>query len=129
MRKLFLLLVVLAAAFLIYNRQRVFIRDPLASVTRNGSPESGTQVYINYTNDVLLENDHAPMYVALIQKRTPQVAGAPLHMQCVHFVVCLTDADIATLAEPPMPAVISESSGKRLAYKAQGGDEVQVTLH
>ena len=44
-------------AFVLVNRQRVFVRDPLAKVTVNGTLDSAYQVYINYSNDVLLERD------------------------------------------------------------------------
>ena len=71
MRKLILLLVVVAVVFVVWNRQRLYVRDPLGSVVRDGVKEQGAQVLINYSNDVLLQNYNAPMYVTLIQHGEP----------------------------------------------------------
>ena len=128
MKKLILLLIALGAAFVIYNRQRLFLRDPMGAVTRAGKVESGTQVFINFSNDVLLENDNSPMYVTVIQKREPQVVGAPKTLKCAHWLVCMTDADLATLVEPAEPVEITQQTSKLLAYRDAQGREVQVKL-
>jgi hypothetical protein len=96
MKKLILCLIVGFVAFALFARMRLFMRDPLASVTHNGVKEDGAQVYINYANDVLIENDHAPMYVLLIQHGNN--IGLPSELHCLHLVACLTDADQASLS-------------------------------
>ena len=62
MKKWMILTLVIAviAVFVAYNRNRLFVRDPLGSVTRNGAKEAGAQVYINFSNDALIENDNPP---------------------------------------------------------------------
>ena len=125
MKKLFLLVVIVCAVFVLTHRQRLYMRDPLANVTRDGVKEDGAMVFINYSNDVFVENDHAPMYVLLVQH--DQHAGAPLQMKCMHWMVCLADADVATLAEP-MGGQVGEMSGKLVAFHDDKGRNVQVTL-
>ena len=71
MKKLIALLVLLLVVFVVVERKRVFVRDPLASVTRAGDKVSGEQVYINYYNDVLLENDNPPMLVMMVRRVSP----------------------------------------------------------
>ncbi len=87
MKKFVLLFVVVAGVFAYFNRERLFVRDPLGSVTRAGVHEDGAQVYINYDNDVLLENDHAPMYFNILQHGQP--VGAPDALKCIHYLLCL----------------------------------------
>ena len=64
-------LTVLAVLFLvalIYYRQRIYVRDPIASVYRNDVKQAGVEAFINYSNDVLLEQDAPPApYRILIQ--------------------------------------------------------------
>ena len=115
MRKVILLLVVLAVVFLVWNRQRLYVRDPLGSVARDGVKESGAQVYINYSNDVLLENYNAPMYVTLVQRG--ERVGAPAEIHCMAYVACLLDADVATLLEGSEGAKATLMNGKRVEFR------------
>ena len=46
-----LLLVIFVAVF----RQRIFLRDPLGKVERNGVVVDGARLFINFSNDVLVE--------------------------------------------------------------------------
>ena len=95
----FLVLVVL----ILINRQRVFVRDPLATVYRNDVKQEGTQVFINYSSDVLLERDadtdtgsgETVSNQTLIQgwDKSP---GVPTILHCIRWMACLTDADHAT---------------------------------
>lgn len=95
--KTFLILAfVVAMGFILVNRQRVFVRDPLATVYRDDVKQSGVQVYINYSDDVLVERDtDAGIYQTLVQgwNRLP---GTPVILKCLRWMVCLTDADRAT---------------------------------
>ena len=88
------LLVLLAVIFV--NRQKVFVRDPLATVYRNDVKQSGVEVFINYSSDVLMERDSdSGSYWTLLQgwNRMP---GTPTVLKCLRWMVCLTDADHAT---------------------------------
>jgi len=125
MKKLLLLVIVVFAVFVFLFRQRLFLRDPLASLTRDGVKESGAQIFINYPSDVLVENDNAPMYVLIVQHG--QHIGAPRQLKCVHWVACLTDADVAMLSEP-LAAQVNEMSGKLVEFRDAAGHDVRVTL-
>jgi hypothetical protein len=105
MRTLITAFLVLLVLILI-NRERVFVRDPLATVYRNDAKLDGAQVFINYSSDVLLERDTdtagtqslsnpAVSSETLIQgwDKTP---GVPTILHCIRWMACLTDADHAT---------------------------------
>ena len=54
MKKIIALIALALIVFAVVYRQRLFLRDPLGSVTRDGVKEDGAQVFINWSNDVLL---------------------------------------------------------------------------
>ena len=60
MKRIFALLLICLIVFIALRRQRIFLRDPLANVTRDGTAVGGVQVMINYTNDVLLQDGSKP---------------------------------------------------------------------
>ena len=126
MKKIILLLVLIFIVFVAYNRQRLYLRDPLANVTHDGVKEDGTQVFINYSNDVLLENDNPPLYVKIIQHNNH--VGLPVTLKCMHFIVCLADADVVTLVEPDTKAVVESMTGKSITLR-EGKQETVITLH
>jgi hypothetical protein len=121
-----MLLLLVGVIYLAYNRERVFIRNPLGSLTRDGVKEEGAQVFINYSNDVLIENDRAPMYTTLVQRNRP--IGTPANLKCVHYVVCMTDADSAGMSAVDEKAVIESMSGKEVRFRDHEGRDVVVGL-
>ena len=127
MRKFIVLLVVLAVVFVVWNRQRLYVRDPLGSVVRDGVKEQGAQVLINYSNDVLLQNYNAPMYVTLIQRGDR--VGTPAEMHCVAYVACLMDADQPKFVMIEEGAVVSTMTGKSVEYRDANGRDTVVMLH
>ncbi|MBS1821413.1 MAG: hypothetical protein JST61_05500 [Acidobacteria bacterium] len=95
MRKLIALIAVALVVLLALNRQRVFIRNPLAKVKRNGVQVEGARVYINYSNDVLVEGPEGqPTYIVQTWNRVP---GNPTALTCLRGIVCWTDADHARM--------------------------------
>jgi hypothetical protein len=125
-KKFIALLVVVAVVFVVWNRQRLYVHDPLGSVTHDGVKEKGAQVYINYANDVLLENYNAPMYVMLVQHG--ERMGTPATLHCVAYVACLLDADVATLLDGDERAKVESMSAKVVEFRDVNGREVVVTL-
>ena len=121
MKKVLLLLIVGFVAFALFARLRLFVRDPLASVLHNGVKENGAQVYINYANDVLIENDHTPMYVLLLQHGN---VGTPKELHCLHYFACLTEADQATLAGSGWNITIEDMTSKTVAYRGKDSETV-----
>ena len=125
MRKLILLILIVLIVFVIWNKQRVFVRDPLANVVRDGAKVDGEQVYINFTNDVLLENDNAPSHIMIVQHG--HAVGVPTKLRCIHWVACLTDADVATTL--PLGGAIQTMDSKTVAFREGNGRHWNVTLH
>lgn len=83
--------------FVLVNRQRVFIRDPIAKVYVNGTQDSAYQTYINYSNDILLERDDKPIYgYGILVQNWNRIPSTPATLKCVHWMACMTDADHAT---------------------------------
>jgi hypothetical protein len=126
-RKFILLLVVLAVVFVVWNRQRLYVRDPLGSVVRDGVKEADAQVLINYSNDVLLQNYNAPMYVQLVQHGDR--VGTPKEMHCVAYVMCLMDADQPSFVMTEDGAKVGTMTGKTVEYRDSKGRDTVVTLH
>jgi len=126
MKKIILLLVVVAVVFVVWSRQRLYVRDPLGSVMRDGVKEAGAQVLINYSNDVLVQNYNAPMYVLLVQHGNR--VGTPAEMHCVAYVACLMDADEPTFISTEEGAKVSEMTGKVVEYRDAKGRDVVVAL-
>jgi hypothetical protein len=113
--------------FAAYNRNRLYARDPLGSVMRNGAKEAGAQVYINFSNDVLIENDNPPAYMMVVQHANH--AGSPQELRCLHWLLCMTDADTATLIQPPPAIDIEEMNRKSVRFVDGDKQEIVVTLY
>jgi hypothetical protein len=96
LRKIFGLLVLVLVVFVVIYRQRIFLWDPLASVTRDGVKVRGVRTMINYSNDVLLQDSSAGkkrMYLVQNWNKVAEVPTAPV--KCLQGLGCLTDADQA----------------------------------
>jgi len=127
MKKLLLLVLIVLVVFAVLNRDRIYVRDPLAVVTRDGVAESGVQVFINHNNDVLLEHDAVPAYVTLLQHGQP--VGAPKLLPCIHFVACLTDAAVQPVLVSNRAAHIESMSSAQVTFRDDKDREAVVTLH
>ena len=127
MKKWIALALVVVVILAAYNRNRIFVRDPLGSVARNGAKEAGAQIYVNFSNDALIENDNPPMYVLLVQHDNH--AGSPIELHCLHWLLCMTDADAATLTQPPLSVAIEEMTGKAIRFIDSDKRETVVALH
>jgi hypothetical protein len=95
---LILAFVVIMGAILV-NRQRVFLRDPIATVYRNDVEQHGVEVYQNYSNDILVQKDGSRILV----QNWNETPGTPVHLTCMRWMACLTDADQAQII-PIAPA-------------------------
>jgi len=91
----FAVLIVLGVVY----RQREYVRDPLAKVYRNGVAEDNVEVFQNWNNDILLEEDRGATRILL--QEWDQMPGTPTALTCIQAVACLTAADHA----PTIPLV------------------------
>jgi hypothetical protein len=121
-----LLLVVFVAVF----RQRIFVRDPLGKVEWNGVAQDETRVYINYLNEVLVEDSARHQFVLVQGWDALPLPGVPQHLFCLTGMVCWTDADRAAVFPVEgvggrTPAVMS---AKEVTFVDESGARVRVTL-
>lgn len=126
MKKVLLLLLVLLAAGIYFYRQQIYLRDPLAKVAVNGVERAKVRVFINASNDVLMNGDGVPGGLLLVQhgQRGP---GAPEPVKCSMWMICFLPA-------PPVPmesyaGTISEMSSSVVTYRDGNGAEVVVKLY
>jgi hypothetical protein len=119
-----LLLVVFVAVF----RQRIFVRDPLGKVERNGVAQDGTRLYINYSNEVLVEDSARHQFV-LVQGWNA-LPGVPQHLFCLTGMMCWTDADKAAVF--PVEGVGGRTpalmSAREVTFADVSGARVRVAL-
>lgn len=132
--KTFLLLVFLAMfAFLLLHRERVYVRDPLATVTFDGQKQSGYQVYINYSNDVLLERGLGGSGYGILVQNWNKVPATPAILKCVQYMACMTDADHAStlpldLSKPGPYQPHTTMSSREVSFLDGDGRHVDITL-
>ena len=113
MKKLLLLLTLGLVVFVAIYRQRLFLRDPVATVSRDGVKQGDVRVMINYTNDILLDDASTSTRKLYLVQNWNKIAGGPTApLKCFAGLVCMTDADQAS-ATP----VESGSRGKRSAFE------------
>ena len=115
MRRFLLLLLLAFLLFVVVFRQRVFMWDPIASVTRDGVKQSGVRVMINYSNDVLVDDKSAEphrMYVVQNWDKAAKFSTGPL--KCIQFLACMTESD--------------QAPGDRLAASARSGHADAVSM-
>lgn len=104
MKRLLVVAFFVLLALVLFNRQRVYLRDPLASVYKSSGPagsgmakQGDVQVYINYSNDVLLMRDAQPGGYTLLVQHWNKTPGTPVQLKCIHWMACMTDADQAAI--------------------------------
>jgi hypothetical protein len=93
--KTILLVAFLLLGFIVLRRQRVYVRDPLATVYKDDAEQSGVQVFINYSNDVLLERDAEPGSYRILVQGWNRMPGTPIVLRCIRWMACMADADHA----------------------------------
>jgi hypothetical protein len=119
-----LLLVIFVAVF----RQRIFVRDPLGKVERHGVVQDGARLYINYSNDILVEDSTRHQFV-LVQGWNA-LPGVPQHLFCLTGLMCWTDADRAAVfpVEGAGGRTRTVMSAKAVTFMDESGADVSVTL-
>jgi len=128
LKKILIVGVVVLAVLLAVFRQRVFLRDPLGKVERDGVAVAGTRVFINYSNDVLVED--AAQHQFILVQGWNSLPGVPQHLACFTGLACWTDADRATVfpvggTGGRVPAVMSP---KEVTFVDESGTRMLVTL-
>jgi hypothetical protein len=127
MKRVVVLIAIVLIALLAVNRQRVFLRDPLGKVHRNGVQLSGSRVYINYSNDVLVEEPGQHPYIVQGWNKIP---GLPQPLNCLRGMICWTDADHASMIPLGGAGYSPDTTMKNreVTFQDPAGARVQITL-
>ena len=97
MKRIVIVGLLVLVVVLVVFRQRLFVRDPIAKVERNGLQQTEYRVYLNYFNDILVEDlGQNRRYLVQARNGVPMVPGVPGHLGCVRGLACLTDENFAT---------------------------------
>jgi hypothetical protein len=128
LRKILVVGALLLAVVLVTFRQRIYVRDPLGSVERNGVAQGDTRVYMNYSNDVLMEEPSAGQrYLVQGWNGLP---GTPKRLFCLTGLVCWTEADQAEVF--PLEGIGGRTraamSAKEVSFVDESGAKVKVGL-
>jgi hypothetical protein len=128
LRRIFFVGVLLLVVFVVVFRQRIFLRDPLGKIEKNGVAEDEARLYINNSNDVLMEDATKHQFV-LVQGWN-NLPGVPQQLVCLTGLVCWTDGDQATSfaiggVGSKTPAVMS---AREVTYVDESGARVRVEL-
>ena len=128
MKKILVVGMLVLVVFAVVFRQRIFVRDPLGKVARNGVAQDGARLYINYSNDVLVE-DAARHQFVLVQGWSA-LPGVPQHLFCLTGLMCWTDADKAAVfpVEGAGGRTHAVMSAKTVKFMDESGADVSATL-
>ena len=128
MRKLFVLVVLVFIGFVAVNRQRIFLRDPLGKMYRNAVPVENARIFINFSNDVLVEEttDQRMMIVQNWNK----IPGTPKALTCMNGMACWADADHAEMVPLGGASYTPETqmSDREVSFNDGSGLGVRITL-
>jgi hypothetical protein len=113
-KSILILAFVVILGLIIINRQRVYLRDPLATVYRNEVEQSGVQVFQNYSNDVLLEQDGGDHPYRILVQDWSEIPATPVNLICIRWMACLASDDRA----PTLP----------LEWKGNGKYDARATM-
>jgi hypothetical protein len=130
-RKLVIAVGVVVVLVLVAFRQRLFLRDPIAKVERNGMQQAEYRVYQNYFNDILVENVAGNQrYLVQARDGVPLVPGRPVHLQCLRGMACLTETNFAPTIPLGGPgyAPMVEMTSVYVSYVDGDGAAVRVAL-
>jgi hypothetical protein len=133
MKKVLIGGVILLLAAIYVFRQRVYLRDPVATVYRDEVKQSGIQVFINNDAELLLVKDGPGAYRLLVQ-HWDSFPGTPVSLICLPWIACVTEANNA-----PKLAVASNGAGSydpkvlmtsnEVSFVDETGAKVRVTFH
>jgi hypothetical protein len=96
-KRILLLVLVVAIALIAVDRRRIYVRDPMATVTRNDVQQNGAQVFVSFLGDVLLWREVEPRESRILVQSWNKMPGTPERLTCLHWIACLTDADHASI--------------------------------
>ncbi len=125
MRRFILLSIVALVALAIIYHDRLFLRDPLGKVERNGAAVPDARVFINYSNDILVQEDSGRrMFVVQNYNR---LAGSPTSLNCIQGMLCITPSDRAAPGTVDS-AKQADMSDREVSFTDSQGSRVHVRI-
>jgi hypothetical protein len=125
MRKLILLLTVALIALAVLYHARLFLRDPLGKVERNGAPVPDARVFINYWNDILVQEDNG--HRMFVVQNINKLPGSPAGLTCIQGLLCITPSDQAVPGTADA-STQAEMSAREVSFTDSLGSHVHVQI-
>ena len=127
MRRLLILLTLGLIVLAVVYRDRLYLRDPLGKIARNGVKQVDSRVFINYENDVLVQEKRgSEMFVVQHWNRQQAVPGK---LQCLEGMLCLTEADrVLDVGAAIAGSSPAEMTDRQVAFTDANGVKVLVTI-
>jgi hypothetical protein len=133
MKAIAVVVLVVLVMWTAFNRERIFVRDPVASVYRNGVKQQGVEVYLNFSNDILMQKKSDPPSPPTILQHWDQAPEIPVGLVCMRWLACLTEADHS----PVLPSSsdgkrddipLAQMNGRHIQYVDRSGAQIRVEL-
>ncbi len=109
---------------LVVWRDRLYLRDPLGRVERDGVRVEGARVFIDFSNDVLVQEDGGRRM--FLVRHVDRREAVPAGLSCVQAMACLAPADGA--AEAVGGAGAAEMSDREVVFTEGAGGRVRVVI-
>ena len=127
MRRLLLLLTLVLIVLIAVYRDRLYLRDPLGRLTRDGAPQTDARVFINFENDVLVqEKGGTEMFVV---QHWNHLEAVPADLTCIQGLLCIAPAD--RLIDTAGTTITRKAAGmtdRAVNFIDSQGHAVQVTI-
>ncbi len=127
MKTVFLVLTLVLLGWGVVNRERLYVRDPLATMYRDGVKVADAEVFINYSNDVMVQIGHHMQMEEYLVQSWNSVPGVPVELRCLQSIVCHAVADHAPM-QPIAGATKAEMTDREVSFRDGGGAAVRITL-
>jgi len=123
MRTFFLVLAIAIVVFVAVNRERLYLRDPLGTMYRNGVKVEGAHVLINYSNDVLVQIGKGLQVDEYLVQGWSRAPG----IRCLEGLVCLAEADHAPTV-PVAGATKATMTNREVSFGDGTGTVIRIVL-
>ncbi len=127
MRRFLVLLTLALIALAVLYRDRLYLRDPLGKIARNGEVQDDARIFINYENDVLVREKHGTeMFVVQHWNGLP---ATPAGLTCIEGMLCVTPADrVIDVGEAGSGHPPAEMTDRAVSFTDARGEKVLVTI-
>lgn len=127
MRRLLLLITLVLIVLIAVYRDRLYLRDPLGKLVRDGVSQTDARVFINFENDILVQEKGGTEMFAV--QHWNQLETVPANLTCIQGLLCLAPADrLIDTAGTTISRKPAEMSDRAVEFIDENGRRVQVTI-